>query len=141
MTDENVVGFAFDEFTDDVQAQVVRDLLILLGDWDLSVSDPSCVLTDELLNQLGVTRSEAPATLMLVYKVGQKWPELNTSVPTVKRDLHPDYGGQGLDCNPHIGYYLKDQGRDGANRTEQYLNRAYPKGKGLVNPVVTLIWG
>jgi hypothetical protein len=143
VTDKNVVGFAFDEFTDDVQAQLVRDLIILLGDWDFSVSDPNMVLNQPLLDQLGVVRADANAqpTLVLVYKVGPNWPEVKLSIPQVKRDLSPEDNGQVLDCNPHVGYYLNEQGREGANRTEQYLNRAYPKGKGLVNPMVTLIWG
>lgn len=138
---KNVVGFAFDEFTDDVQAQLVRDLLILLGTWDVVISDPDMMLTDELLSQLGVVRSGDAPTLQLVYKVGNSWPETISGIPTVKRDLRPDSIGPCLNGEDHVGYYLKPQGRESSNRTEQYLNRAYPKGKGVVNPLVTMTWG
>lgn len=141
MTDKNVIGFVADQITDDVQAQMVRDLLILSGEWDIFVSDPGSILEDALLDQLGLSRDPSPPTLMLVYKTGDIWPTVETDVPVVKRDLKPDDCAPTLDGREQVGYYLAEQGRDGANRTEQFLNRAYPKGKGLVNPLVTLTWG
>lgn len=137
----NVVGFAFTEFNDNVRTQLVRDMLILLGTWQFKVSDPQAVLTDSLLSHLGLERTTDKPTILLVYKTTQVWPKTPYSTPSVRRDLQPSDVEIGLDPTPAVGYYLKEQGRDGANRTEQYLNRMHPKGKGIVNPLVQLMWG
>jgi hypothetical protein len=137
----SVVGFLFTEFNDNVRSQLVRDLMILKGTWDFAVSDPEAMLTDDFLSKLDLVRTQEKPTLLLVYKTTKDWPKFPYSIPTVKRDLEPSSAEIMLDPNPHVGYYLKDQGRDGANRTEQYLNRMHPSGKGIINPMVQMIWG
>lgn len=139
MTD--VVGFAFNEFNDNVRSQLVRDLLILRGEWEFDVSDPQGVLTDDFLEKLDLVRSREKPTLVIVYKTGKDWPKVSYSIPKVERDLEPTSEEISIDPNPGVGYYLKEQGRDGANRTEQYLNRMYPRGKGVTNPLVLMQWG
>jgi hypothetical protein len=137
----NVVGIVADKVNEDVKAQVVRDLIILSAQWDLVVNADPEFADDRMLEKLGIDRSDAPPTIMVIYKAGDKWPETELDCPVVKRDLKPAASAGRLDGDPHVGYYLRPQGRDGANLTEMYLNRAYPKGKGVVNPMISLIWG
>ena len=138
---ENTVSLISDGLNEDLSAQVIRDLLILSGQWDLRVNADQSLVSDSTLDQLGLERTDADPTIQIVYKIGDAWPQSNLSCPRVKRDLKPAKSADALDTSPHVGYYLRPQGRDSANLTEMYLNRAYPKGKGVVNPMVSLIWG
>lgn len=132
----NVVLLVYDKMTESVKAQILRDLLLLSGSFLVSYRDKQGLVDDSILNQIGVIKAEdtAPDDLIIVYKTGAKWPVYDKMITTVERDLCPNDNGQRLDDEPRIGYYLKPQGRNGANLTERYLNRAYPKGKGFVMP-------
>lgn len=136
------VGIIYDDFNEDVQVQVVRDLLILAGQWDIQVNDQGKMLPNELLDQLQCKSTEDKPDLYVVYKTTEEWPKYpNEGVEVVKRDMKPDDASIGLDPNPRVGYFLKPQGRGYTNRTEMYLNRRHPQGKGVINPWVSLIWG
>jgi len=136
-----VVGLIYDQMTDDVKAQIVRDLLILNGRWDVAARDVTGNFDMSVLAGIGVAvETEKLPELYVVYKTGKEWPKSPTGIPAVNRDMCPDTTTDTLDFNEKVGYYLKPQGRDGANLTEMYLNRAYPKGNGVVDPLVVLLW-
>jgi hypothetical protein len=59
----------------------------------------------------------------------------------VRRDLEIKVTEGNLDPNPKVGYYLREQGRDGASLTELYLNRTAPRGNGLSDAYVVYLWG
>lgn len=138
----NVVTFACDEYTDDVQAQLIRDLLILSGNWDVALWDPKNLVDQSLLDQLAIEKAGgSKISLCILYKTGDDWPEAPSDVgTTVERDLKPDDTSPGL-RKDSVGFFLRPQGRGETNRTQHYLNRAYPKGKGIVNPLVQTMWG
>jgi len=136
----STVGLVYDKLTDDVLAQIVRDLLILQGGWDFDVNDVSKEISPGWIASLGLGETLTSPDLYVVYKVGDTWPEVPNGSQCVKRDLKVTDAGIGLDPGPKVGYYLKPQGRTGSNLTERYLNRAYPKGRGVIDPLVMLLW-
>ncbi len=135
------VGLIYDQMNLDVQTQIVRDLLVLAGDFKFDVFDQQQQFDTNLLKQLELKSTEIPPSLYIVYKTGETWPKSPAGITTVQRDMCPPQEKMSLDPNPKIGYYLNPQGRDGANLTERYLNRSYPRGNGVVNPLITLLWG
>ena len=138
----HVVTFACDQYTENVEVQLTRDLMILLGEWDLALWDPKKVFSESILQQLGIRRAGGSnIALCISYKTGDEWPETPTDVPVVERDLKPNDRGGMLDSREHVGFYLTPQGKGVTNRAEFYLNRAHPRGKGVANPLVTLLWG
>ena len=137
-----VITFACDDYTENVEVQLTRGLMVLLGKWKLALWDPKKLFKDEILEQLGVPRAGgSDIKLCISYKTRDTWPETPTDVPVVERDLKPNTRGGMLDTNEHVGFYLTPQGKGVTNRTEFYLNRAHPRGQGVVNPMVTLLWG
>ena len=137
-----VVTFACDDYTAGVQAQLTRDLLVLKGSWDISIWDPKNLVPDALLQQLDVERTgSSQVDLCILYKTRDSWPQAPSKCTLVERDLCPADKGPRLDTDPQVGYFLRPQGKGMTNRTEYYLNRAYPKGKGIVNPMLMLLWG
>jgi hypothetical protein len=138
----NVIKLLTDDVnSNDFKAQVIRDLLLLMPEWDLVVSASSNVPQD-IIYGLGLALVEEKAGLSLVYrtKADGDYPEGGEG-KVVKRDLTlvPSQGG--LSVGDHPGYYLKPQGRFGPSFTQQYLNRAYPKGRGVSNMLLKLTWG
>jgi len=135
------VGIQYDEMTDAVELQVLRDLMILTGEWkDIWVNDPAGQMDEQMLAQIGVSKTRDQPTIVINYKVGPEFKHVDTDRIVVERDLAPRDEAPRLDGDPGIGYYLKPQGRDGANLTELYLNRSHPRGNGVVDPIVTLLW-
>lgn len=124
-----------------MMAQLTRDLMVLNAEFGVAVHDPKMVVPDSLLSRLGIERTEDLPVLQLVYKSGDEWPEYDLDKPAVQRDLKPDHVDMTIDGRGQVGYYLKPQGRDGPNRTELNLNRAYPKGAGANTSMITLLWG
>lgn len=137
----NVVTFACTEYTDGVQAQLVRDLMLLQRTWDIALWDPKKLVPDSLLEKLNISRAGGEISLCICYKTGEEWPKAPSDVPVVERNLSPKDVSQDLLLDPRSGPMLKPQGKGVTNRTEYYLNRAYPKGQGIVNPYVTSLWG
>ena len=137
----NCVGIVYDELNSTVEVQIVRDLLVLGGQWDIAVNDLGGKVDPKLFSEMGIPQVTSPIELCIVYKFGKDWPEHPEGVETVERDLHVSDVEVGLDPEVKIGYYLKPQGRDGANLTERYLNRSYPRGRGIIDPLVTMMWG
>ena len=135
------VTFVTDEFTQDVEAQLVRDLMLLKGRWDITFVDPSNSLPDEILNLIEVQKGAGTPDFCLRYKTGEEWPEVHGDIPVFERDLCPTEEDRKLHLEPRVGFYLRPQGKGVTNRTELYLNRARPRGQGVVNPLVTLMWG
>lgn len=124
----NSVGIVYTEMNDSVKAQLVRDFLILSGEFtDIAYFDQSGSVDKSIMEELGIPKTNTLPVLYLVYKTGESWPYTDSSVPVVQRDLKPPNVGPNLDPEPRVGYYLKPQGRDGANLTERYLNRVYPR--------------
>lgn len=137
----NSVGIVVDcAITNDLLAQVTRDLLVLKAEFDVDLYDPERKVPASLLSTLKVSYTDKAPDLHLVYKVGEEWPAAPDGV-VVKRDLCPSSLETKFDADPKIGYYLKPQGRDIPSLAEQYLNRAYPKGTGIVNPMIVMLWG
>lgn len=138
----NSVGIVYDEMTDSVEAQITRDFLLLSGEFsDLAYFDQKGEVSKEIMDQLGIPKTEIPPILYVVYKTGDEWPSTDHTIERVERDLKPDVQGPKLYGDPKVGYFLKPQGRPGANLTERYMNRSYPRGKGVVNPLMLLMWG
>lgn len=137
----NSVGIVYDSMTPAVKTQVVRDFIMLASEFsDLACYDVSGKMDTSYLDQLGVPLTTVPPVLYVVYKTGDGWPETPPGVPRVERDLKPSTISQQLSGEPSVGYFLPPQGRNGPNLTERYLNRSAPKGKGVVNPLVLLLW-
>lgn len=138
----NSVGIVYDKMNDNVEAQVTRDFLLLSGEFtDLAYFDPKGEVSAEIMYELGIPKTEVPPILYVVYKTGDEWPSTDPSIQRVERDLKPEVNGPRLDTEPRIGYFIKPQGRSGANLTERYLNRSYPRGRGVVDPMMLLMWG
>ncbi len=137
----NPIGILYDEFTDQVQLQILRDLILLARSWELCIYDPGHEIDPALIDASGLTLTDAAPKLFLIYKTGQTWPSAPDGVVTVKRDLMPHPADLKIDPNPHVGYFLAQQGRDGANLTERYLGRSAPRGMGLSNFMVQYHWG
>lgn len=129
--------------TDDnnFKAQVIRDIVLLQAEWPLALSADSQISPD-LAFALKLDIVSKSPELCLVYSTDGRWPKVDDCKRVVRRDLFvtPSEGGI-LDAGPHVGYYLKPQGRFGPNLTQQYLNRAYPKGRGVPNMIIKLLWG
>lgn len=138
---KSVVGLIYGEMNEDVKAQITRDLIILNADWDFDLVDPAGKLDIGLLDMLNIKTTVELPTIYLVYKTGEKWPDSPLGVQRVERDMCPSNANTGLDPSERVGYYLKPQGRDGANLTERYLHRSYPRGRGIVDPFVLMLWG
>lgn len=138
----NSVGIVYDKMNDNVEAQVTRDFLLLSGEFTgLAYFDPKGEVSAEIMYELGIPKTEVPPILYVVYKTGDEWPSTDPSIQRVERDLKPEVNGPRLNPEPRIGYFLKPQGRSGANLTERYLNRSYPRGRGVIDPLMLLIWG
>ena len=136
----NVIGILFDELGSQIQCQIVRDLMILKGKWEDIELNSQDLTTISIAQSLDIPITSQPPIMYIVYRV-KDWPRVPAGVKRVNRDLKVTEADIGLDPNPKIGYYLPQQGRDGANLTERYLNRNAPRGKGLVDPMLMLIWG
>lgn len=136
-----VVGVVYEEFDDRIQLQVLRDLWVLTRQWPIAINDYQGRISDELLRLSNVETTDEPASLNLVYKVGPEWPYADPDVQQVRRDLELKVKETRLNPNAEVGYYLREQGRDGANLTELYLNRTAPRGNGLSDAMVVLLWG
>lgn len=136
------VGIQYDEMTDAVELQILRDFMLLKGEWpDVWVNDPAGEMDEQMLAQIGVSKTTDPPSLVINYKVGPEFLHVNTNRTVVERDLCPKDVSPKLDGDAHVGYYMRPQGRDGANLTEMYLNRSHPRGNGSFNPMITLLWG
>jgi hypothetical protein len=131
-----VVGIVYDRMTESVKAQVLRDFLRLTGEFQVSYSDQKGLMETSIFDILNVTKASegSPIALFIVYKTGEEWPESPLEVPRIERDLCPPDGSPSLSGEPRVGYFIKPQGRTGANLTLRYLNRAYPRGRGLLQP-------
>ncbi len=143
MITDNIVGLYYEAISPNVQAQILRDLLVLSSefDGDFVVNDTKGMVTPQLLDDLNLSTSASPPSLAIRYKTGDKWPEVPMGIEVVDRDLQPQTAPANIDGTERVGYYLKPQGRDGASLTERYLNRSYPRGRGIVDPFIVLMWG
>lgn len=132
----NVVALVYDRMTSAVKVQVVRDFLLLSGSFPVSYSDEVGLMDKKLMEELNVTEAVpgSPIDLYIVYKTEKAWLETPSGITRVERDLCPADGSQRISGEPGVGYFLKPQGRTGANMTLRYLSRSYPRGKGFVQP-------
>lgn len=139
----NVVRILYDAMTEEVRIGITRDFLLLAGSFkNLAYLDPDGQMDQALMEKLGidVAPSDAVPVLNILYKTNV-WLRVDPSIRTVKRDLAPKNLNQKIYEQPNNpGYVLKPQGRPGANMTELYLNRPYPKGTGVKDPLVLLLW-
>jgi hypothetical protein len=140
---DNIVGLYYETISSNVQAQILRDLLVLSAefDGDFVVNDTQGMVPKELLEDLHLSTTSSPPSLAVRYKTGEEWPKVPMGIEVVDRDLQPKTAPANIDTSEHVGYYLKPQGRDGASLTERYLNRSYPRGRGIVDPFIVLMWG
>lgn len=144
----NSIGVVYDKMTDAVELQILRDLFILQSAYsDLYVNDPAGKMDLQLLEQISIGPTQDQPVLIIQYKDGPEWPDVDhwfpglaTKASIVQRDLAPEPNGPTLDGGPHVGYYLRPQGRNGANLTELYLNRSHPRGTGVTDPLVVFLW-
>lgn len=143
----SVVAIYYDQMNQNVTAQIVRDFLVLSNEFPgLQYLDPNGQVDKSLMQALHIELApqSKPVNLYVVYKCGKEYPDVpENEIRKVYRDLSPDDVRTKITQNDpdKIGYYLKPQGRTGANLTERYLNRAYPKGRGVTDPLVLLMWG
>jgi len=132
-----ILGIYYDKLTSSIAAQIVRDLLAVSREYEFSVLDTGGKFEKSLLQELGIPFAETgKPELAVVYKEGEAWPAYPEDTTLVKRDLMISKKKQTLSTENKIGYFLKPQGRVGPNLTERYLNRAYPKGKGFIDPAL-----
>jgi hypothetical protein len=138
-----IVGLYYDAYDQSIQAQILRDLLTLSVQFGaFSVNDTGGMVPKAMLEDLGLTKDGGPPELCIRYKTGEDWPETPRKVETVDRDLNPGTAEIRLhDQENNPGYYLRPQGRDGANLTDRYLNRSAPTGQGIASPLIMLLWG
>jgi len=138
----NIVGLYYEAYNPDVQIQILRDLIALSAEFgpDFSVNDRGGMVPKEMLEDLHLRTDNSPPDLAIRYKVGDTWPKVPTGIEIVDRNLTPDVSRIVLEQDAGDPNYLKPQGREGANLTERYLNRTYPRGKGIVDPIVMLLW-
>ena len=131
-----VVCIVYETMNESVKVQVLRDFLRLSCEFAVSIADPKGLMDKALLDEIGITQAlpGSPVALYVVYKTGEKWPQTPNEIPRVERDLCPPDGSPTLSGEPRVGYFLKPQGRSGANLTMRYLNRSYPRGRGFVQP-------
>ena len=140
------ISVIYDQMNENVRAQIVRDFLCLASEFPgLKYYDRAGQVNKSLMEELGIdnaSKDDVPV-LNIVYKAGTDYPDYDDEINTVRRDLCPHDTAPSLTQNDDtkIGYYLRPQGRAGANLTERYLNRSYPKGKGVTNPLVLMMWG
>lgn len=135
------VGLVYDRMDSRVELQVLRDVITLSQKWNIAVNDAGGNVNLELLRLSGVELTDDEPVLYLVYKTGEEWPYSEPGVQVVRRDLQIKKADTHMNPNPEVGYFLRPQGRDGANLTELYLNRTAPRGNGLSNALVVLLWG
>lgn len=136
-----VVGLVYDKLTSDLEANIMRDLLILNAKFPLEVNDYGHQIDPAYLDEAQIERSGEPPVLNIVYRTEREWPYSDPGVPVIKRDLFQPVAKPNVDPNPKPGYALREQGRDGANLTELFLNRTAPRGNGLSDAFVVLLWG
>lgn len=136
-----VVGLVYDVMDSTIEIQALRDLILLSADMDIKVNDYGRKIEPELLQEAGLETTDAQPVLNIVYKVGDEWPYYDPDIQIVKRDLQAKDCAPRLDPRPRPGYFLREQGRPGANLTELYLNRTAPRGNGLSDALVVLLWG
>lgn len=137
----NLVGLLYDENTNAIQSQVARDIMALAIDhpnMEVLSSD-----FDWLVEGLGVKVVAAGTpSLYIRYKTGKDWPPKPDTGIVVDRDLVPEKSETLLHQDDQaVGYFLKPQGRDGRNLTNLYLNRIGPKTRGIVDPLLVMLWG
>jgi hypothetical protein len=113
--------------------------MLLQRSWDLAINSKDATVIS-IAQALDIEISNQRPELFIVYRV-EAWPKIPLNVKCVKRDLKVSKADIGIDPNPKIGYFLGEQGRNGANMTERYLNRNAPRGKGLADPMIVLVWG
>lgn len=135
------VGLVYDDMSSSVELQILRDLTTIAQQWPIEVTDNGGRLDLGLLRHAGLTITREPAVLNLVYKTGDEWPYVDPEVQAVYRDLQVKKTAPNIGKSSEVGYYLRPQGRDGANLTELYLNRTAPRGNGLSDAMVVLLWG
>jgi len=135
------VGIVYEKMDSSIELQVLRDLTTLAAKWPIAVNDKGGDLNLELLRLSGIELTRDDPVLYIAYKTGDEWPYTPTDVQSVRRDLQIPEATLRLDPNAQVGYYLRPQGRDGANLTELYLNRTAPRGNGLSDAMVVLLWG
>lgn len=138
------VAVVYDKMTSQIELQILRDLMALSEKWPVMLHDEKDQMSPEMLNLANIDVSSDPPMLVIVYKDGDEWPDIPEPyavLPVIKRDLKPEELRTALDPNPKAGYYLREQGRDGANLTEMYLNRQHPRGNGVSDALIVLLWG
>jgi hypothetical protein len=134
------VAVVYDCMNSQVELQILRDFSILAHDYPVALVDPKRQVNTALMDEAGINITLDPPVLCIVYRTGEEWPEPLPGIPRVARDLKPTTLKSPIDPNPKVGYYLRPQGRDGANLTEVYLNRAHPRGNGVTDALLLLMW-
>ena len=137
-----IVQIIYDKLTNDTKAQIVRDLLVLRGECKIELNPKGLESILSTIEMLNINLVKKKAGFLIVYKYGDAWPEFDESIKHVERDMKPEKMDNNLDLNEHVVYVPDNRGvRNGVNLTELYLNRNYPRGKGVTNPWVPLILG
>ena len=136
------VGLFYDAYSPDLQVQILRDLVLLDLEFDgaFTVYDDKGLVPKEVFDSLNIRKDGSPPELAVRYKVGEAWPKVPRGVEVVDRDLTPKQSESNIDPNVKPGYYLREQGRTGSSLTERYLSRSAPRGKGVVDNLVLLLW-
>ena len=139
------VGLIYDAYTPAVEAQIARDLIAVRDAYprDHFEVKASCSGPKRLLAALGVDLViEGKPSLFVVYKTSEFWPEYpdEETHTVICRDLYVSSVEPSLSQGVQPGYHVPNQqGRP--IREQNPLNRVAPKGKGVVDPAILLLWG
>lgn len=142
-------GALFDEYTPQVEAQLLRDCIMLMDvarkeRYDEVVLVCQSDKPDQLLEAIGMRRVMIPTltTEWLVYRTNADWPVAPEGTTLeVQRDLYVATKNVQMiapDEAHDNGYYLPEQGRPCPDTIS--LDRPAPNGYIPVDPALTLIW-
>jgi hypothetical protein len=142
-------GVIFDDYTPQVECQLLRDCLVLLEVARKSRYDEVVIVCDndkpdKLLDSLGMRRvpTKTLTKEWLIYKTKPDWPEdPDDSRLVVQRDLYVKIKKIDLKVLKDTqtdGYYLPPQGRISPDTIS--LLRPAPNGYQPVDPALILIW-
>lgn len=141
-------GALFEEYTPQVEAQLLRDCIVLMDvarkeRYDEVVLVCESDKPDSLLAAIGMRRVMIPTltTEWLVYRTKQDWPTAPEGTTLeVQRDLYVGVKGPNMmvpDASSD-GYYLPPQGRICPDTIS--LDRPAPNGFIPIDPALALIW-
>lgn len=142
-------GIVFDEYTPQIENQILRDCLLLQKVADKQKYDELVIVCESarpeaVLRGLGIRRVPLNklAGSWLVYKTGEYWPEVPGEPKLIyERDMQQKKTKSNLfdlSDDANIGYYLPPQGRLSPDTIS--LLRPAPNGYIPADPALLMLW-